>query len=92
MMTRFLTVLLVVLVVSVLLSGCTPSDVSVQDQIEERFDKYNMEHSLKIIVDKETGVCYLWQKSGYGVGMTVMLDADGMPLLWEGETDGKADD
>ena len=90
-MVRFLTVLLVVLVVFVLASDCTSSEASVQDHFEGRFDEYPMEHNLKIYVDKETGVCYLWRKSGYGAGMTVMLDADGMPLLWEDQNNGKAD-
>lgn len=36
-----------------------------------------------VIVDRETGVCYLWRKEGYGAGMTLLVDAEGDPLLWE---------
>lgn len=35
-----------------------------------------------IIVDTETKVMYMIRGGG---GITVMLDADGKPLLWEGE-------
>ena len=37
-------------------------------------------NQLRIVVDKETKVMYLQ----YYYGFTVMLDADGKPLLWEG--------
>lgn len=37
-----------------------------------------------IIVDRETGVCYYWRKSMNAGGMTVLVDADGKPVIWEG--------
>lgn len=36
-----------------------------------------------VLVDTDTGVLYNFIKSGYGGGLTVMLDADGKPLIWE---------
>lgn len=38
-----------------------------------------------IIVDRETGVCYLWKRVGYKGGLTVLVDAKGNPVIWEGE-------
>ena len=35
------------------------------------------------LVDKETGVNYLALKSGYGLGITPMLDKDGKPIVTE---------
>lgn len=35
----------------------------------------------QIIVDKETGVNYLVLKSGYGLGITPLLDQDGKPII-----------
>ncbi|WP_099468104.1 DUF6440 family protein [Konateibacter massiliensis] len=35
----------------------------------------------QILVDKETGVNYLWVKSGYAGGITPLLDADGKPII-----------
>lgn len=32
---------------------------------------------IQIIVDKETGVKYLWVKSGYAGGLTPLLNNDG---------------
>lgn len=34
-----------------------------------------------VIVDRETGVQYLFVKSGYGAGLTPLLDRDGKPLI-----------
>ncbi len=35
----------------------------------------------KIIVDKVTGVCYLWRAEGYAGGITPLLDSDGKPII-----------
>lgn len=34
-----------------------------------------------LYVDRETGVTYLFVKSGYGAGITPLLDADGKPVI-----------
>ena len=41
------------------------------------------EHSdvCSIFVDKETGVNYLFVQLGYAGGLTVMVDADGKPVV-----------
>ena len=36
---------------------------------------------MQVIVDKETGVNYLFVKSGYGAGLTPLLDADGRAVV-----------
>lgn len=36
---------------------------------------------MQVIVDKETGVNYLFVKSGYGAGLTPLLDADGKVVV-----------
>ncbi len=37
--------------------------------------------ATQIIVDKVTGVNYLWHADGYGGGLTPLLDADGKPVV-----------
>ena len=34
-----------------------------------------------VFVDKQTGVNYLYVSSGYGGGLTVLLGADGKPVV-----------
>lgn len=38
-----------------------------------------------VLYDKETKVMYLFVKNGYGGGLTVLVNADGTPMLYEGE-------
>lgn len=49
-----------------------------------RFDVIYKEGTLsgcKIIVDKETGVHYLFSWDGYAGGITPLLDKDGKPIV-----------
>ena len=35
----------------------------------------------RVLVDKKTGVNYLWTTGGYAGGLTVLVDADGNPIV-----------
>ena len=35
----------------------------------------------RVLVDRQTGVNYLWTEGGYSGGLTVLLDADGKPIV-----------
>ena len=52
---------------------------------EKRFIKILSDNSFsannEIWVDKNTGVNYLWHASGYAGGLTVLLNADGSPVV-----------
>ena len=52
---------------------------------EKRFIKtYNQgfwDRTMEIWVDKKTGVNYLVTQSGYSGGMTVLVDAQGKPII-----------
>ena len=50
---------------------------------EKRFEKiYGQDMgSTEIWVDKETGVNYLYHASGYSGGLTVLVDAEGEPIV-----------
>ncbi|KRM12609.1 DUF6440 family protein [Paucilactobacillus suebicus] len=37
--------------------------------------------STKILVDKQTGVHYLWHEESYSGGLTPLLDEDGKPVV-----------
>ena len=66
-------IILLLIILSVSLTGC--------GNLYNRFEMVeNDPPDYRIIVDKETGVLYL--NRYYGV--TVLLDQDGKPLLYEG--------
>ena len=50
---------------------------------EERFLKVHSENlgSEVILVDKKTGVNYLFVQSGYAGGLTPLLNRDGTPII-----------
>ena len=53
---------------------------------EERFIKVYSQSSfatgnVAVLVDKETGVNYLFAQSGYAGGMTPLLNRDGTPVV-----------
>ena len=50
---------------------------------EERFIKVYSENlgSEQILVDRFTGVNYLFVQSGYAGGLTVLLDRNGNPII-----------
>ncbi|MGM9637414.1 MAG: DUF6440 family protein [Eubacteriales bacterium] len=53
-------------------------------KVPERFEKVYTQGNLsgiEIWVDRETGVNYIFGYNGYAGGMTVLLDADGKPVI-----------
>ena len=53
---------------------------------KDRFDINERENmgiftEATVIVDKETGVNYLFVHRGYGGGLTPLLDAEGKPII-----------
>ena len=42
-----------------------------------------MTNASTLFVDRETGVTYLLINSGYGAGLTPLLDKDGKPVITE---------
>lgn len=42
--------------------------------------------NIQILVDKETGIQYLFTQSGYAGGLTPLLNADGTPVVTPGYT------
>lgn len=51
---------------------------------EKRFETIytqGVTNAREILVDKETGINYLFVKAGYAGGITPLLDKDGRPIV-----------
>ena len=53
---------------------------------KDRFDIQDKENlsiltEATVIIDKETGVNYLFVQRGYGGGLTPLLDSEGKPII-----------
>lgn len=49
----------------------------------EVIEKQGKLHQFQVIRDNQTGVLYMSQAQGYGLAMTVLVDAEGKPLVDE---------
>lgn len=78
-MKRIIAVLLSVVMMALLLAGCgragDDSFVTGRFRIVETHDNFSSQET--IFVDTETGVVYIWFRSGYGGGVTPLLDSEG---------------
>lgn len=83
----------IILLTITLLSGCGDKLESIVSEAPEStkmdsiFERHRLDDYYSILVEKETGVCYLEYKEGRGYqgfyGITVMLNSDGTPKIWE---------
>lgn len=46
----------------------------------------------QVLMDRETGVQYLFIQCGYAGGLTVLVDADGKPLTGVKQSSGQTED
>ena len=79
-------ILIIALFICFLLIGCSKVE-SVKDQHEEdvsMFVKIEDAYTWDVYYHRDTKVMYVCSKGVSNCGtMTVMLDADGKPLLWD---------
>lgn len=78
-------IILVIVLLATLfcLCGCTNESTA---ETQKRFIQVSKEDSFYIVYDKETKVMYAESWSSYNYGsLTVLVDVEGKPLLYEGE-------
>ena len=92
----FCLLLLLILPVCLLFTGCSTRSNNYQENISERFvviEKVQDDFreidgfvvDIFIVVDKETRIMYFVFAGNSRFGIEIMVDADGKPLLYEGE-------
>lgn len=88
-MKKKLIALLITVTLALSLTACgdSVSIVENEDTAKEsmaKFERHTLDDSYSILVDKQTGVCYLEYSGVAGqYGITVMWNADGTPKIWE---------
>lgn len=87
-MKKILCLLLALIMPLLLFSGCG-NEIDIGDSEYRRFYIINYSDDASVYIDKETRVMYLFVKAYYKGGLTVMLNPDGTPMLWEGELEGE---
>lgn len=67
---------------SVGVAGCIDVEKE-NDTVTNKEVKDNFIIQMRIFVDSETSVMYLCTAQGAGIGMTVLLNSDGTPKLYD---------
>ena len=57
-----------------------------EKRFETVYEDKSLAESTRILRDRETGVCYLYQWSGTGGGLTVLVDREGKPVVMPEQT------
>lgn len=76
-----------------LLSGCAKvENAEPEPQNVSMFDVIEKSTYWHVVADRKTGVMYAVSQGGYNHGnFTLLVDAEGKPLIWKGGQDGEAD-
>ena len=86
-MKRIVAIILVVMMSCFIFAGCGGTKENSRFVIIDS----NVESEDRIITalyaDKQTNVVYWFTKSGYGQTMTVLLNSDGTPVLYDFENE-----
>ena len=91
MKTKLLSCILLLIMCITMLVACSSSkEPDVEAEIPSRFvlvesfkaDAFSSPAAY-VIVDTNTGVCYLLVVESQGAGLTVMVDVDGNPIVLE---------
>ena len=73
-----------IITVALLIAGCSDT-ANVSAGQENTMVLVGSGQEYLIYADNDTGVMYLYITISTGGGLTVMLNADGTPKIWQGE-------
>lgn len=78
--------ILAVMLAAALATGCAEVESAQSEPVEvSRFMEVENSWNWRVVVDRETGVMYAVSNGSYNIGtFTLLVDADGKPLIWEG--------
>lgn len=78
--------LAIMLALAISLSGCSGGNSNTEYENNGRFREVYSDFSNVIYVDSETNVMYFWHCGYFSGGLTVMVNENGQPLIWKGES------
>lgn len=79
-------ILAVLLMLSIMTGCCESAEAGNETEPQDRFQCVDFptgHHDACVFVDMETGVLYLGNTSMNHTFMTVLLNTDGTPMIWE---------
>lgn len=78
--------ILMIMLTATLVTGCAEVESAQSEPVEvSRFMEVENSWNWRVVVDRETGVMYAVSNGSYNIGtFTLLVDADGKPLIWKG--------
>ena len=84
-MKRIVAIILVLMMSCFIFAGCGGTKENSRFVIIDSDIKTENLSNTALYVDKQTGIVYWYTHSGYGQTMTVLLNPDGTPVLYDFE-------
>ena len=84
-MKKIIVFVLALIMCAVIFAGCGGTKENSRFVIIDSDVESENRISSALYADKQTNVVYLFTKSGYGQTMTVLLNSDGTPMLYDFE-------
>lgn len=82
--------MIIILFMAIMLTGCAPTKIEgkYEEAPTSRFIELEVTSAWSVVADKETGVMYAVSEGGYNRGtFTLLVDENGKPLIWDGESE-----
>ena len=86
-MKKIIAFVLALVMCAVIFAGCGGTKENSRFVIIDSDIKTENLSNTALYVDKQTGIVYWYTHSGYGQTMTVLLNPDGTPVLYDFEKD-----
>ena len=86
-MKRIVAIILVVMMSCFIFAGCGGTKENSRFVIIDSNVESEDRITTALYADKQTNVVYWFTKSGYGQTMTVLLNSDGTPVLYDFENE-----
>lgn len=85
-MKRLIVVCLAVIIMAVLFAGCTEIETETTGNDKSMFIEVEKTSLHMVVYHRETKVMYAVSWASYNCGnFTLLVNADGTPMLWDGE-------
>lgn len=84
-MKKIIVFVLALVMCAVIFAGCGGTKENSRFVIIDSDTKAEKLSNTALYVDKQTGIVYWYTHSGYGQTMTVLLNSDGTPVLYDFE-------
>lgn len=79
-----IAVLAMAVLLAMMCAACSKANTPIKDRfVVVQQDDQQLSGKYYILADRETGVQYLYICSGYGRGITPILNADGTPQIYD---------